>query len=169
MSCGVGRRCSSDLVLLWLWASSYSSDSTPSLGISICCKCGPKTKTKRMLEKIQITVNTPQTALESQPKGKIPIARHLECLAHSHSHAWVNQYFVLSTFECKGFPINPPPCCASFLALDKLYVSFQQGLPCLQRSIVETLLITRHCSSDCHLEITISQSANKKENQIFQR
>ena len=31
-------------------ASSYSSDLTPSLGTSICCKCGPK-KTKNKLNK----------------------------------------------------------------------------------------------------------------------
>ena len=36
--CGIGRRHDSDLVLLWLWcgpASGYSSDSTPSLGMSM--------------------------------------------------------------------------------------------------------------------------------------
>ena len=43
MSCGVGRRCHSDLLLLWLWqAIGYSSDWTPSLGTSICCRCDPK-------------------------------------------------------------------------------------------------------------------------------
>ena len=29
------------------WASSHSSDSTPSLGTSICWKCGPKEKKKK--------------------------------------------------------------------------------------------------------------------------
>ena len=28
-------------------AGSYSSDMTPSLGTSICCKCGPKKKKKK--------------------------------------------------------------------------------------------------------------------------
>ena len=46
MSCGVGHRRSSDPKLLWLWAGSYSSNWTPSLGTSICRGCGPK-KTKR--------------------------------------------------------------------------------------------------------------------------
>ena len=48
MSCGVGRRRSSDPELLWLWCRpcSYSSDSTPSLGNSICCGCAPKSKKK---------------------------------------------------------------------------------------------------------------------------
>lgn len=49
------------------------------------------------------------------------------------------------------------------------YVSFQPVPPCLQQSIMETLLIIRHCSYDDHSEITIFLSANKKENQIFQR
>ena len=35
VSCGIGCRCGSDLALLCLWCS---SDSTPSLGTSICCK-----------------------------------------------------------------------------------------------------------------------------------
>ena len=44
MSCGVGCRRGSDLALLLavVWASGYSSDSTPSLGTSMCCGCGPK-------------------------------------------------------------------------------------------------------------------------------
>ena len=37
--CGVGQRCDLDPALLWLWCR---SDSTPSLGISICHRCGPK-------------------------------------------------------------------------------------------------------------------------------
>ena len=34
---------------------SYSSDSTPSLGTSICCRCGPKkgTKGKKFLKRVQ--------------------------------------------------------------------------------------------------------------------
>ena len=63
MSCGVGLRHSLDLELLWLWcipaaaapiqsgivvavayAGSCSSDSTPSLGTSICWGCSPKKK-----------------------------------------------------------------------------------------------------------------------------
>ena len=51
MSCGVGHRHGSDLVLLWLWCSSgYSCDSTPSLGTSICRGYGPK-KTKKKKKK----------------------------------------------------------------------------------------------------------------------
>ena len=49
MSRGVGRGCSSDLVLLLLWykACSDISNMTPSLGICIChFRCGPK-KTKK--------------------------------------------------------------------------------------------------------------------------
>ena len=41
MSCSVGCRCSSDLVLLWVYVGlSCSSDSTSSLGTSICHRCG---------------------------------------------------------------------------------------------------------------------------------
>ena len=48
VGCGVGHRRGSDLALLWLVvpAQDCSSDSTPSLGTCICCRCGPK-KTKR--------------------------------------------------------------------------------------------------------------------------
>ena len=44
MSYGVSHRHGLDLVQLWLWhrLAAASSDSTPSLGTSICCKCGPK-------------------------------------------------------------------------------------------------------------------------------
>ena len=45
VSCGVDRRRGLDLVLLWLrvWADHCDSDSTPSLGTSICRRCGHKT------------------------------------------------------------------------------------------------------------------------------
>ena len=48
MSCGVGCRLRSDPALLWLWCrqAACSSDSTPSLGTSICRGCGPKNKRK---------------------------------------------------------------------------------------------------------------------------
>ena len=45
MSCGVVRRCSSDLVLLRLWcrlASTAPIRPLPSLGTSMWCGCGPK-------------------------------------------------------------------------------------------------------------------------------
>ena len=44
MTCGVGQRCSSDPVLLWLWCS---SNWTPSLRISICHGCSPKKSKKK--------------------------------------------------------------------------------------------------------------------------
>ena len=49
MSCGVGCRCGSDPASLWLQASSYSSDSPPSLGTSIGHRGGPKKKAKKKL------------------------------------------------------------------------------------------------------------------------
>ena len=44
MNYGVGHRCGLDPMLLWLWCrpSGYSSDSTSSLGTSICCEWDPK-------------------------------------------------------------------------------------------------------------------------------
>ena len=52
MSCGVGRRCGSDALLLWLWCRpAAAADSTPNLGASICRRCGPKkTKEKKKTE-----------------------------------------------------------------------------------------------------------------------
>ena len=53
MSCGVGRRHSSAPVLLWLWCrlAADSSNSTPSLGTSICRGGGPKeTKKKKKIQ-----------------------------------------------------------------------------------------------------------------------
>ena len=44
-SCGVGRRWGLDPKLLWLWQAGHCSpDLTPSLGTSMCCRCGPKKK-----------------------------------------------------------------------------------------------------------------------------
>ena len=59
MSCGVGRRCGLDPELPWLWCrpSSYSSDSPPSLGTSMCRGCGPK-KTKDKTKKKNKNKNT---------------------------------------------------------------------------------------------------------------
>ena len=52
MRCGVGLRRGSDPTLLALaQASSYSSDSTPSLGTSICRGSGPRKGKKRETKK----------------------------------------------------------------------------------------------------------------------
>ena len=57
MSCGVGRRCSLDPALLWLWPrfGGYSSDWIPSLGTSTCRGSGPrngkKTEKKKKKER----------------------------------------------------------------------------------------------------------------------
>ena len=53
VTCGVGRRRGSDVALLWRrLAAIDSSDSTSSLGPSICLRCSPKmTKDKRPKKK----------------------------------------------------------------------------------------------------------------------
>ena len=53
VSCGVGGRCGSDPTLLWLWCRPATWDWTPSLGTSICRRCGP-TKTKDKRDKINV-------------------------------------------------------------------------------------------------------------------
>ena len=52
MRCGIDRRHGSDLALFWLWCrpAAVASDSTPSLGTSVCHGCGPK-KTKQTNKK----------------------------------------------------------------------------------------------------------------------
>ena len=52
MSCSVGLRCGLDLALLWLWYSSCSSNSTPSLGPSKCHAYSPKKKKKKKISLI---------------------------------------------------------------------------------------------------------------------
>ena len=49
MSCDVG----SDLALLWLWCKLVTTAliRPPSLGTSICHRCGPKNKTKKKKKK----------------------------------------------------------------------------------------------------------------------
>ena len=49
MSCGVGRRWGSDPGLLWLWRglAATGSNSTPSLGTSICLGSGPRKDQKK--------------------------------------------------------------------------------------------------------------------------
>ena len=68
VSCGVGRRCGSDLVFLRLWCS---SNSTPSLGTSICLRCGPRKQKKRTPLGILSEAQWDQQCL-SRDKGLIP-------------------------------------------------------------------------------------------------
>ena len=53
MSCGVGHRRGSDPTLLWPWLRLVATDPTepPSLGTSICRKCGPKKTEKQKTKK----------------------------------------------------------------------------------------------------------------------
>ena len=48
MSCSVGCRHCSDLVLLWLWCRPAATAliGNPSLGTSICCRSGPRNSKK---------------------------------------------------------------------------------------------------------------------------
>ena len=45
------------------WSSSCSSNSTPSLGTSICCRCGPKKQTKKISMKQIYAVVLPGTTV----------------------------------------------------------------------------------------------------------
>ena len=49
MNCGVGHRCGSDPKLLWLLVQpgGYSSNSTPSLGTSVCHSCSLRKEQKK--------------------------------------------------------------------------------------------------------------------------
>ena len=53
LSCGAGRRCGSDLALLWLWRRPAAVALIRPLawGTSICCKRGPKKQNKRERER----------------------------------------------------------------------------------------------------------------------
>ena len=57
VSCGVGRRPGSDPALLWLWRrlAATAPIQSPSLGTSVCCRCGPKKK--KNLERYAPTYN----------------------------------------------------------------------------------------------------------------
>ena len=52
MSCGVGRRRSTDPALAWLWhrPAAVTLIRAPSLGTSICCGFGPKTKQNKTIK-----------------------------------------------------------------------------------------------------------------------
>ena len=57
MSCGVGRRCGLDLMLLWLWCSLAAVAPIQPLAweppYAICCECSPKIKKKKKIEEPQ--------------------------------------------------------------------------------------------------------------------
>ena len=61
MSCGVGRRCGSDPTQL-------VCDSTPSLGTSICLRCGPK-NTKKKKKKIDRVFHSHRLGRGGNPGG----------------------------------------------------------------------------------------------------
>ena len=75
MSCGVGRRCGSDPVLLWLW---LSADLIPSLETSLCHGWGPKkqkqNKTKHSqspLDRELLRQGTQKTYVRSSRCGSV--------------------------------------------------------------------------------------------------
>ena len=73
MRCGVGRRCSSDPALPWLWLwhrlAATALIRLLSLGTSICCGCGPKkTKNKRTNKKHSFDFHSVLTTLEIQDR-----------------------------------------------------------------------------------------------------
>ena len=66
-----------NLELLWTagWASGYSSDSTPSLGTSICQGYGlEKTENKRIKAKLLVAAGTHMTSLPHLPDHIFPVS-----------------------------------------------------------------------------------------------
>ena len=98
--CRSQMRLRSRVAVAVVWACSYSSDSTPSLGISICCRCGPK-KTK----------NKQKTVLpwEGTARGFIGFAQktglwinvsvllfiHRSFQSHHSQRQWVQWWFLV--------------------------------------------------------------------------
>ena len=55
--CRSKMRLRSHIAVALTQASSYSSNSTPSLGTSICCKCSPKKIKKKKKKKVKLDEN----------------------------------------------------------------------------------------------------------------
>ena len=86
MSCAVGRRCRSDLAWLWLTvavvqADSCSSDSTPSLGTSTCCR-----KKKNKVHSTRLSELSSQTCVLRQLPGT---GHGRESLGSCLWHGWL--------------------------------------------------------------------------------
>ena len=76
MSCGVGRRCGSDLLLLWLWCrpAAVAPIRPPSLRTAICCNYSPKNQKKKKKSIIEIIVDSHavlRKSTERSPTGNI--------------------------------------------------------------------------------------------------
>ena len=67
MSCGVGHRCSSDLVLLWRRLAAVALTGPPCLGSFISWGCGPKKQKKK--KKI-LTTTVPLFHLKPSPSSQ---------------------------------------------------------------------------------------------------
>ena len=79
MSYGVGRRCGSDPVLLWLWhpsAGNCSCNSSPSLGTSTCCRYSLKKKKKKKKKetvfKLEVKLEKEPLSLRGSPGSELP-------------------------------------------------------------------------------------------------
>jgi len=69
--CRWQMRLGSCIAVAVVWAGSCSSDSTPSLGTSICFGCGPKKRTKKKEKKRHRKGSkTPRQNLEQSLRGK---------------------------------------------------------------------------------------------------
>ena len=68
VSCGVGFRHGSDptIATVVVWAGICSSDSTPSLGSSICRRCSPKKQKKKKKRKEKINLKIVHQTIGSQ-------------------------------------------------------------------------------------------------------
>ena len=118
MSCGAGHRCGSDLALLLLWqkAGSYCSDSTPSLGTCICCKCSPKkTKKRKRKEDPSILSRSTHVPSDASPPTHAPSSLPFSPWSHPLTHllwlCWFNQCSLNTPGSAFPRPLHilPPP------------------------------------------------------------
>ena len=120
------------------YAGSYSSNSTPSLGTSIYCQCGPKSKQKKKKKKKKKNRGHAEDSLSRQvASNKLtppPLLLSLEspltllCFSRSSAGSWPGPassrvHMLCSTFFCL-FRVSSPP---SFNCLTLSTASPQSG------------------------------------------
>ena len=111
MSCGVGRRRSADPMWLWLLCrpGGCSSNLTTSLGISICCRYGPKKTKDRGGKKKEFPIRPTWLDIASHESLASPISPRAQPTFQPHalspvtqraafSHGWTLAHTVPSAY-----------------------------------------------------------------------